>query len=76
MFCTVSLDPELSKPFLVLMSTSATKRSQKGPTFSNLRKRKLETAFLQYESKIEDRLQFFPDDAFKTTREWRSRDPT
>ena len=57
----VSLDPELSKLFIVLMSTSATFGSQNGSTFSNFRKRKLETSFLQHESEIKDSLQFFPD---------------
>ena len=55
----VSLDPELSKLFLLLMSTSATFGSQNDPTWANFRKRKLETSFLQHESKIEDSLQFF-----------------
>ena len=57
----VSLDPELSKLFILLMSTSATFGSQNGSTFSNFLKRKLETSFLQHESKIEDSLRFFPD---------------
>ena len=60
-FCMVSLDPELSKLFLVLMSTRHSSGSQNGPTFPNCRKRKLETSFLQHESKIEDSLRFFPD---------------
>jgi len=55
----VSLGPELSK--LLLMSTSAPFGSQNGPTFSNFLKRKLETSFLQHESKIKDSLRFFPD---------------
>ena len=57
----VSLDPELSKLFILLMSTSATFGSQNGPTRANFLKRKLETSFLQHESKIEDSLRFFPD---------------
>ena len=60
-FCVVSLDRELSKLFLVLMSTSATFGLQNGPTLANFRKRKLETSFLQHESKIDNNLQFFPD---------------
>ena len=57
----VSLDPELSKLSILLMSTSATFGSQNGSTFSNFLKRKLETSLLQHESKIEDILRFFPD---------------
>ena len=57
----VSLDPELLLLFFVLMSTSAAFGAQIGPTSANFRKRKLETSFLQHESKIEDSLQFFPD---------------
>ena len=57
----VSLDPELSKLFLVLMSTSGPFGSQNGTTSPNFRKQKLETSFLQHESKIEDSLRFFPD---------------
>ena len=57
----VSLDPELSKLFLLLMSRSGPFGSQNGPTFPNFRKRKWETSFLQHESKIEDSLRFFPD---------------
>ena len=49
----VSLDLFLEL-FLVLMST-------RHPTFANFRKQKLETSFLQHESKIEDSLRFFPD---------------
>ena len=57
----VSLDPELSKLFLVLMSTRHSSGPQNGPTFPNFRKQKLKTSFLQHESKIEDSLRFFPD---------------
>ena len=45
------------------MSTSAPFGSQNGPTLANCPKQKLETSFLQHESKIEDSLQFFPDNA-------------
>ena len=48
-------------PTLVLMSTSGPFGSQNGSTSPNCLKRKLETSFLQHESKIEDSLQFFPD---------------
>ena len=64
----VSLDPELSKLFLVLMSTRHSSGSQNGTTWANFLKRKLETSFLQHESKIEDSLQFFPD----KWHEWKS----
>ena len=57
----VSLDPELSKLFILLMPTSGPFGSQNGPTLANFLKRKLETSFLQHESKIEDSLLFFPD---------------
>ena len=57
----VSLDPELSKLFLVLMTTRHPSSSQNGSTFANCLKQKLETSFLQHESKIEDSLRFFPD---------------
>ena len=57
----VSLDPELSKLFILLMSTSGSFGSQNGPTLANFLKRKLETSFLQHESKIEESLRFFPD---------------
>ena len=57
----VSLDPELSKLFLLLMSTRHSSGPQNGSTSANFLKRKLETSFLQHESKIEDSLQFFPD---------------
>ena len=60
-FCMVSLDPKLSKLFIVLMSTRHPSSLQNGQTFSNYPKQKLETLFLQHESKIEDSLQFFPD---------------
>ena len=70
-FCMVSLDPELSKLFILLMSTSATFGSQNGPTSANFRKRKLETSFLQHESKIEDSLRFFPDKEFELTERTR-----
>ena len=43
------------------MSTSASFGSQNGTTSSNFLKRKLETLFLQHESKIEDILRFFPN---------------
>ena len=59
----VSLDPELSKLFILLMSTSGSFGSQNGSTWANFLKRKLETSFLQHESKIEDSLQFFPDNS-------------
>ena len=49
------------------MSTSAPFGSQNGSTFPNFPKRKLETSFLQHESKIEDSLRFFPDKS-KTRR--------
>ena len=68
MFCMVSLDPELSKLFLVLMSTSAPFGSQNGSTLANCLKRKLETSFLQHESKIEDSLRFFPDNVNAPTQ--------
>ena len=51
----------LEKLFLLFMSTSASFGSQNGSTNKNFLKQKLETSFLQYESKIEDSLQFFPD---------------
>ena len=54
----VSLDPELSKLFILLISTSATFGSQNGSTFPNFLKRKLENSFLQHESKIV--FDFFP----------------
>ena len=57
----VSLDLELSKLSILLMSTSATFGSQNGSTFSKFPKQKLEISFLQHESKIEDSLRFFPD---------------
>ena len=43
------------------MSTRHSRGPQNGPTSANCLKRKLETSFLQHESKIEDSLQFFPD---------------
>ena len=65
----VSLDPELSKLFLVLMSTRHSSWPQNGSTFPKFPKRKLETSFLQHESKIEDSLRFFPDYARGRDRE-------
>ena len=56
-----SLDSELSKLFLLLMSTSGSFGSQNGSTLPDFCKQKLETSFIQHESKIEDSLQFFPD---------------
>ena len=43
------------------MSTRHPSGSQNGSTSPNFLKRKLETSFLQHESKIEDSLRFFPD---------------
>ena len=43
------------------MSTHHSSGPQNGSTFPNFLKRKLETSFLQHESKIEDSLRFFPD---------------
>ena len=66
----VSLDPELSIPFLVLISTFG---SQNASTFPNFPKRKLETSFLHFSQESKS-LRFFPDkllflsQIFQTTR--------
>ena len=69
----VSLDPELSKLFLVLMSTRHPSGPQNGTTLANFLKRELKTSFLQHESKIEDSLRFFPDNGPRRNMQGTSR---
>ena len=58
---------------LMIMSTRHPSGSQNGSTLANFPKRKLETSFLQHESKIEDSLQFFPDKKKKELKKKRKK---